>query len=426
MIGRKSKMFVVIGLTVLLLGAGVVLGKNTQQTTPLVKPLDRGQWSDNFDSYETGSALMGQGGWFPWDGIAVNTGYVVDDQARSTPNSAEIKWTDTVNWVDMVHTFTDVNSGNWTFTAWLYVPSTMTGNSFFILMNNYVNGSHVNQDWSLQLEFSASGGTIFDYNFPSTSLPIVKDDWSKLEVFINFDIDQQTIYYNGQFLEQDSWKNHVQSGGQQNLGCVDLYADSAYSTAVYWDDLKVAPPVPPLTCDADGPYTGETGTPVQFTGTADGGTPPYTWEWTFGDGGTAAVQNPTHVYTTPGLYDVTLTVTDAMQETASDATTANITKAPEPIIVILNITGGKGISAVIKNEGDASASMVPWSINLTGGILLKGRTKTGSILQLGIGETHTITSSVLGLGRVTITVSAGNAQKQATGFIFLFFALKVK
>ncbi len=34
------------------------------------------------------------------------------------------------------------------------------------------------------------------------------------------------------------------------------------------------------------------------------------WHWDFGDSGTSTAQNPTHNYTAPGTYDVTLTVTD--------------------------------------------------------------------------------------------------------------------
>ena len=432
MIGKKSKTIVAIGLTVLLLGAGVVLGKTTQQPTilskqPIMNPVDRDQWSENFDSYETGSALIGQGGWFPWDGIAINTAYVRDDQSRSAPNSVEIKWTDTVNWVDMVHTFTDVNTGNWTFSAWLYVPSTMTGNSYFILMNKYVNGTHNNQDWSLQLEFSVQNGNhIYDYNDATKTLPLVTDAWTLLQVMINFDIDQQVIYYNGQFMEATSWKDHVTPGGQLNLGCVDLYADSAYSTAVYWDDLKVAPPVPPLSCDADGPYSGETGTPIQFTGTASGGTPPYTWSWDFGDGGTSTQQNPTHTYTTAGLYTVTLTVTDSESAIAQDTTTANITQKKEPNIVIESIAGGKAVTVTVTNNGTANATMVPWSITLTGGFLLKGKTLSGTITALGINQEKTLTSKVLGFGKVTITATVGDKTKTATGFVFLIFVLGVK
>lgn len=34
------------------------------------------------------------------------------------------------------------------------------------------------------------------------------------------------------------------------------------------------------------------------------------WSWTFGDGGTSTEQNPAHTYTTPGVYDVSLSVSD--------------------------------------------------------------------------------------------------------------------
>lgn len=37
---------------------------------------------------------------------------------------------------------------------------------------------------------------------------------------------------------------------------------------------------------------------------------PTEWEWDFGDGGSSALQNPTHQYTKPGIYDVQLTVTN--------------------------------------------------------------------------------------------------------------------
>ena len=49
---------------------------------------------------------------------------------------------------------------------------------------------------------------------------------------------------------------------------------------------------------------------VQFTGGALGGTPPYQYLWTFGDGTTSSVQNPSHVYTA-GDFRATLSVRDA-------------------------------------------------------------------------------------------------------------------
>ena len=82
--------------------------------------------------------------------------------------------------------------------------------------------------------------------------------------------------------------------------------------------MSLVPAGEELVCDAGGPYTGEINQAVSFTGFASGGTTPYTWAWTFGDGGTAVVQNPTHTYTTAGNYTATLTVTDSAAGTATD------------------------------------------------------------------------------------------------------------
>ncbi|MBC7261296.1 MAG: SBBP repeat-containing protein, partial [Chloroflexi bacterium] len=50
---------------------------------------------------------------------------------------------------------------------------------------------------------------------------------------------------------------------------------------------------------------------VYFTDTSSAGDSPISsWYWTFGDGNGSSLQNPNHMYNTPGTYTVTLTVTD--------------------------------------------------------------------------------------------------------------------
>lgn len=56
------------------------------------------------------------------------------------------------------------------------------------------------------------------------------------------------------------------------------------------------------------PTSGQAPLTVAFAGSASGGTPPYSYRWNFGDGGTSTLQNPTHLYSSVGSYVVILTV----------------------------------------------------------------------------------------------------------------------
>ena len=72
------------------------------------------------------------------------------------------------------------------------------------------------------------------------------------------------------------------------------------------------------------------GEPMVFTDTSDPGVPAQiSWAWDFGDGGTSNEQNPTHLYAAPGLYTVTLTVTQA-QTYLTDTYSAVVEVLPLP------------------------------------------------------------------------------------------------
>lgn len=56
---------------------------------------------------------------------------------------------------------------------------------------------------------------------------------------------------------------------------------------------------------------------IDFFGSVQGGTPPYEYNWTFGDGtNISQVQDPAHTYTAPGSFVVNLTVRDGANEVA--------------------------------------------------------------------------------------------------------------
>ena len=103
----------------------------------------------------------------------------------------------------------------------------------------------------------------------------------------------------------------------------DNLTDSATATVTVSDGSGMQPPV----ADAGGPYAGTTGFAIPFDGSAstdpDGSIVSY--DWNFGDGGTASGAQPMHSYSAAGNYTVTLTVTDDTGRSDSASTTAMVT-----------------------------------------------------------------------------------------------------
>jgi hypothetical protein len=59
--------------------------------------------------------------------------------------------------------------------------------------------------------------------------------------------------------------------------------------------------------DANGPYEAFEDESIQFEGSAEGGEPPYSFHWDFGNGDTSDEEDPVYTYDEPGVYQVTLT-----------------------------------------------------------------------------------------------------------------------
>jgi PKD repeat protein len=89
--------------------------------------------------------------------------------------------------------------------------------------------------------------------------------------------------------------------------------------------------VPPKV-SAGGPYTGTVGAPIAFDGTGSSNVcGPPSLEWTFSDGTVASGGNPQHMFTSPGLFAVRLTATDASGLTSSTTIDVPVT-AVTPVV----------------------------------------------------------------------------------------------
>ena len=90
----------------------------------------------------------------------------------------------------------------------------------------------------------------------------------------------------------------------------------------------------PLRAEANGPYTGDDQTQVQFKGTVYGGMPPFTFHWDFEDCGTSSEQNPAHKYESVGTYTATFTVMDSEGTENTDSANVTVTYALPSLTLI--------------------------------------------------------------------------------------------
>jgi PKD repeat protein len=95
------------------------------------------------------------------------------------------------------------------------------------------------------------------------------------------------------------------------------------------------------------------------------------------------------------------------------------------ILLDIAIRGGMSVSATITNNGTVALRNMNWSIVLDGTLIFIGKTKTGTIETLAVGESVTVKDFVIGFGKTGILVTVGPTMKNATGTALLFFILRI-
>jgi hypothetical protein len=99
----------------------------------------------------------------------------------------------------------------------------------------------------------------------------------------------------------------------------------------------------------------------------------------------------------------------------------NFNVAQPPITI--TIKKGLGITATIKNTGTTTLTKINWTIKLTGGIIIIGKNKPGTIASLAPAATYNAKDFVLGFGKTNIVATAGSASANATGIVLIIIVL---
>jgi hypothetical protein len=160
-------------------------------------------WRDDFDSYATNSQVVNQGGWEEW---GPGAGALVSSaQSRGPGNSIDINGPS-----DLVHQYTGYTSGTWEYTTWQYIPTAMTGKTYFILLSSF---GAMNK-WAVQVAFDkATGNVIADAGGGQVTTPILYDKWVQIQVLVHLDADWTQFYYDGMLIDSAAVADHPTLGG---------------------------------------------------------------------------------------------------------------------------------------------------------------------------------------------------------------------
>ena len=160
------------------------------------------------------------------------------------------------------------------------------------------------------------------------------------------------------------------------------------------------------------PSSPQTGQTVSFTGSASGGTSPYSYSWSFGDGSTGIGSSAKHTYSSAGTLTVVLTVKDngLPQETTTSQQSITVSGAPPPLTASFAFSpsstqAGQHVTFTASAGGGTSPFTFGWSFG-------DGSTGTGSP------ATHTYSSAGSYTVILTVKDSSSSPQTAASQITF--------
>jgi len=263
---------------------------------------------------------------------------------------------------------------------------------------------------------SPSGALRYMYNPPldGNSIDNVADYYSGLDVHYSSGVYNKAFYLLATtsgwttrmafdvFVKanQDYWSasTNFQQGGE---GVQDAAADLGYSCTAVRDAFAVVGvnlvcAGPPVANFSGTPTTGGAPLTVNFTDLSSND--PTSWSWNFGDSGTSTQQNPSHTYTSPGNYTVSLTAANASGSDGETKTNYITVAAPQPPVA--NFTASStsiSVGGSVTFTDTSTNTPTSWSWAFEGG------TPATSTAQ-----NPTVTYNTVGTFDVSLT--AANAQ----------------
>ncbi|MCP3920477.1 MAG: hypothetical protein GY711_33535 [bacterium] len=225
--------------------------------TALVSAANAQQWTEDFDTYPSGTAIDPDGqasagnGWESWSsGLASS---IVVDNAPAPPAFTLPHLLSNNPGADTVNNYGGgfATSGVWEFDAMVYNRGNFQGQAFWIMLNTYTFGGPYN--WSIQVFFDGTLNQVdcdcAGQNDPSGPQELVREAWVPIHAEIDLDDDTVDLFYDGRSLTGGQgyvWTHGIfgTSSGVLEVQALNLFPDVAgnpATTEMYYDRMRLAP-----------------------------------------------------------------------------------------------------------------------------------------------------------------------------------------
>ncbi len=210
----------------------------------------------------------------------------------------------------------------------------------------------------------------------------------------------------------------------------DLYEAPAYSYEITHGDYQTItgtfalsgrdeyiniPLIKVLSASSNGPYTCTVGDTITLSGSATGGTTPYTFAWDLDNDGTfeSSGTSVNYACSSEGTYSVSVTATDSLSITDTDSTTVTVASAPVPTLISVpngpySCTVGDTITLSGSATGGVSPYSFAWDLDNDGTFESSGASVNFACASTGTFDINlqtTDSSSTTDVGATTITVT---------------------
>ena len=196
------------------------------------------------------------------------------------------------------------------------------------------------------------------------------------------------------------------TAGSYNVLLTTKDSSPSQQTATSQQTITVTSPPPPppsltasFTASLSSPVVGQT---VSFTGSASGGTTPYSYAWNFGDSSAGSGSSVSHAYQTAGVYTVVLTVTDAAGHIASASNAITVTSPLSASFTYAPSTPAPLTSVQFTASATGGTAPYSYSWDFGDGTTGTGASASHSYLLPG---TYTVTLTVVDSNGLTTTAS---------------------